>query len=136
MSQENREEIVHAAHEAFSRGDREAFVAVWADECEYQPALERDLAGDEGIFRGHDGIRRWWQGMWEAFSEWSSEVHEVRDAGEQVLVFCTVRARGRESGAVIEAPFFQLVTIRGGKAIASRDFSDRTEALEAAGLRE
>ena len=40
MPQENAKEIVHQAHEAFSRGDREAFVALWAEECEYQPARD------------------------------------------------------------------------------------------------
>ena len=74
--------------------------------------------------------------MSEAWRNWDSEVHEVRQAGEQVLVFRTVRVRGRVSDVVIEAPFFQLATIRGGKIVASRDFSDRDDALEAAGLSE
>jgi len=134
MPQENAKEIVHEAHEAFSRGDREAFVALWAEECEYQPAMERDIAGEEGVFRGHEGIRRWWQGMADSWKDWESEVHEVHKAGDQVLIACTVRAEGRLSGAAIEAPYFQVTTIRDGKIFASRDFSDRDRALEAAGL--
>jgi hypothetical protein len=56
MPHEEVQEIVYKVHEAFSRGEREAFVALWPEECEYQPALERDIVGEEGIFRGHDGI--------------------------------------------------------------------------------
>lgn len=134
MPQESAEEIAYKAHEAFSRGDREAFVALWAEECEYQPALERDIAGEEGVFRGHDGIRRWWQGMSDSWRDWESEVHDVHDAGDHVLIVCTVRAEGRLSGAAIEARFFQVATVRDGRIFASRDFSDRDRALEAAGL--
>ena len=136
MSEEDAKEIVRKAHESFSRSDREAFVALWAEECEYQPAIERDIFGNENTFRGHDGIRSWWHGMSEAWADWDSEVHDVQDAGDQVLISCTVRARGRVSGVAIDAPFFQVATIRAGRIIASRDFSDREQALEAAGLSE
>ena len=115
MPQGNAKEIVHKAHEAFSRGDREAFVALWDEECEYQPAMERDIAGEEVVFRGHEGIRRWWQGMADSWRDWESEVHEVHEAGDQVLTACTVRAEGRLSGVAIEAPYFQVGTIRDGK---------------------
>jgi ketosteroid isomerase-like protein len=136
MSEEDVEAIIRRAHEAFNRRDREAFVALWTEDCEFRPALEREIEGDEGVFLGHDGIRRWWQAMSEAWKELESGVHEVRAAGEQALAFVTVRGRGRLSDAVIEGQFFQLVTVRGGKVLASRDFSDRAEALEAAGLSE
>jgi ketosteroid isomerase-like protein len=136
MSEENVEAIIHKAHEAFNRRDQEAWVACWAEDCEWRPALERGIEGDEGVFRGHDGLRRWWQAMSEAWKELESEVHEVRAAGEQALAFVTVRGRGRLSDVVIEGQFFELVTVRGGKVLASRDFSDRAEALKAAGLSE
>jgi hypothetical protein len=58
----------------------------------------------------------------------------VREAGERVLVFITLRARGRTSDAMIEAPFVHLATVRDARIVASRDFSDREQALEAAGL--
>jgi len=85
MPQENAKEIVYKAHEAFSRGDREAFVALWAEDCEYQPAMERDIAGEEGVFRGHEGIRRWWQGMADSWRDWESEVHDVHKAVTKFL---------------------------------------------------
>jgi ketosteroid isomerase-like protein len=45
-------------------------------------------------------------------------------------------SEGRVSGVTIEARFFQVATIRAGKILLLRDFSDRDQALEAAGLRE
>jgi putative inorganic carbon (hco3(-)) transporter len=104
------------------------------EECESQPALEQHIAGAEDIFRGQDGIRRWWREMHEAWSEWESETHQVRKAGDQVLVSCAVRAQGRQSGATIEAPLFQVTRIRAGMIVASRGLSDRDQALRAVGL--
>ncbi len=57
-------------------------------------------------------------------------------AGDVVFVSCTLRAQGRLSGAVIEAPFFQVASVQGGKVTASRDFSNRQAALRAADLSE
>ena len=124
------------AHAAFSRGDVEGFVSLWSPDCEYQPAMERDLEGADRGYRGHDGIRRWWREMAETWDERRSEVHEVRAAGEEVLISVTVHATGKASGAVVAAPFFQVATIRDGKIVRSLDFADRAEALQAAGLRE
>jgi ketosteroid isomerase-like protein len=134
MPEASPEEVVRQAHEAVNDGDLEAFVACWTEDCEYRPSLEGDIEGEERVFRGHDGIRRWWQGMSEAWSEWHTEVHDVREASERVLVFITLRGRGRTSEAMIEAPFVHLATVRDGTIVASRDFSDREQALEAAGL--
>jgi ketosteroid isomerase-like protein len=46
------------------------------------------------------------------------------------------RGRGRGSGIEVEGRFFQVLTIKGGKAVRWEEFSDRAQALEAAGLRE
>jgi hypothetical protein len=136
MSRDSVEEVVRRAHEAFSRGDRDAFVVFWAEECEYQPAWERYMGGDEVIFRGHDGIRRWWQDMSDAWADWRTDVHEIRQTGDQVLNRITLRAKGRLSGAAMEQAFSQVVTIREGKIVSCRDFADHDQALEACGLRD
>jgi ketosteroid isomerase-like protein len=135
MSQESIEALIRSGHDAFNRGDLDAFIDVWDEECEYQPAWELDMAGEDS-FRGHEGIRRWWQEMSDAWSDWETEVHEVRAVGDQVFISVTLRARGRLSGARMEATFFQAITLRAGKVLTLREFADRRTALEAAGLRE
>src|SRR5438270_59350 len=90
MSQESAKELVRRGHEAFNRGDREAFVACWTADCEYRPSLEQAIEGDENVFRGHDGIRRWWQSISEAWSDFSTEVHDIRDAGDNRLLISVV----------------------------------------------
>jgi ketosteroid isomerase-like protein len=44
--------------------------------------------------------------------------------------------RGRESGADVGFDYRPVSTVRGGKVVRDHWFTDRSEALEAAGLRE
>jgi ketosteroid isomerase-like protein len=58
------------------------------------------------------------------------------DLGDDVLVLGRMTARTRRGGPEIERPLDLIVTLREEKIIRVRVFSDRAEALEAAGLRE
>ena len=48
----------------------------------------------------------------------------------------TLRGRGKQSGAGTTWEFWQVWTFRDGKAVQGRGFTNREEALEAAGLSE
>ncbi len=135
MSQENVE-IVRRAIDAFNRRDLAAWLAEWDARCEYRPAMERVMAGDDDSFRGHEGLRRWWQEMSDAWSYWHDEVHEIRPIADRVFMSITLRGKGRTSGVEIEAPFFLVGTIREGKLLSSCDYADREQALAALGLEE
>jgi ketosteroid isomerase-like protein len=133
MSQENVD-VVKRTLDAFNRRNLDAWLAGWDAQCEYQPAMERDMAGDDDGFRGHQGLRRWWQQMSDAWSYSHSEVHDIRPVADRVLASVTFRATGRASGAEMDASFFLVGTIRSGKILSSRDYADRAEALKAVGL--
>jgi ketosteroid isomerase-like protein len=77
---ESWESMFRRAHDAFNRGDREAFVAIWHEQCEYRPAVESDLQGSEGVYRGHDGIRRWWNTIHADLSELKTRIEQVHDS--------------------------------------------------------
>jgi len=46
------------------------------------------------------------------------------------------RARGHGSGVEIDALFYEIYTLRDGRIVRMDEFTDRSEALEAAGLSE
>ena len=48
----------------------------------------------------------------------------------------TVRGRGKHSGVETSLELWGVWTVRGGRAVRWQGFTHRTEALEAAGLRE
>ena len=64
------------------------------------------------------------------------ETEEIRDCGEHVLVVVRENARGKASGAVVDARIYQVMTFREGRVLRYQEFYDETQALEAVGLRE
>jgi ketosteroid isomerase-like protein len=120
--------------EALNRRDVEAIVAMWDEDAEFRPIM----AGLEGtVYRGHEGIRKWLAGLfedWEVFEAYSERFH---DLGDRVLAFGRWHACGRNSGIVLDVDTAAwLVRVREGKVLWWQTFTDRAEALEAAGLSE
>jgi ketosteroid isomerase-like protein len=132
MSQDNVE-IALAAVDAWNRGDREAWMALWDKEAEFYP-LRAQLEGE--AYLGHDGLERF---LTEMTKEWEGvrfEIEETRAAGVQVVGIGRFRARGRASGVDLNVPLGVFARLRRGKIIYTRLFSEPVDALEAAGLRE
>jgi uncharacterized protein len=86
--------------------------------------------------RGHDAVRTslaHWKAEWEDY-EVIPEAYV--DAGDSVVVTVHLSGRGRGSGVEIDARFYDVYTLRDGKIVRMDQFSDRSEALAAAGLSE
>jgi ketosteroid isomerase-like protein len=130
MSKENVE-LVRRVFDAFNGRDIGAFLELLDPDVEWVPIL----AVLEGrVYRGHEEVRRWIRDLntdWEFFQVY---YEELRDLGDRVLVSGHWRARGRASGVAVENPGTYLYEIKGGKVVSMRTFTDRSEALEAAGL--
>jgi ketosteroid isomerase-like protein len=132
MSQENVD-LARKGYEAFARGDLDAVFELFDPEIEAHDPPEMP---DAAIHRGHEAVRRDWEQTYELFEDFSIEVQETIDCGDDVVVFLHYRGRGTESGAEVEASMAHVWTTRDGKAIRLRQFLDREQALEAVGLSE
>jgi ketosteroid isomerase-like protein len=133
MSQENVE-LVGRAYEAFNRGDLEGMVADAAPEFEY--VATGAIPGAGGVYGGTEQFRQFVDRWWGEFHAPRVEIHELIDAGDQVLASLTFRGRGKQSGVETNWGLWQLWTLRDGKAARGQGFTSRDEALEAAGLSE
>jgi ketosteroid isomerase-like protein len=133
MSQENVE-IVLRIQEAVARGDVDGFLAEVHPDGEYRAAIQQAMEGDDGVIRGHEGLRRWLGDLHDLYEELETQVLEVRDVGDQVVIAFVVRGRGRGSGVTLEQPLAQVVTLEDGKAINVRDYFSADEAFEAVEL--
>ena len=58
MSQENVD-LVLQMHTAVMEGDLEALLAGVHPNAEYRAATQQAIEGEGSVFRGHDGLRRW-----------------------------------------------------------------------------
>jgi ketosteroid isomerase-like protein len=137
MSQQNVD-LVMALHDAFNRGDLDSLLSNWAPECEYRAAMTQVVEGEAGVFRGHDGLRRWWNDLRDYYDDLSTEVLEARDLGEQVLLVFLIRGRAKGSGLFLPEgnELAQVSTVHEGKVTEARDYLSRAEGLEAVGLSE
>jgi ketosteroid isomerase-like protein len=133
MSEENVE-VVRNALAAFEAADVERLIQCTDPQVEFEP----HLALVEGNYRrGYDGIREF---MADAFPRPEVSVRiehrDFRDLGDRVLASGTFYIEGGESGVDYEAPFAILATVREGRIVHLKDYVNRTDALEAAGLSE
>jgi ketosteroid isomerase-like protein len=137
MSQENVE-IARRACEAAWRRPKPDFATLNAlAHPEHEMFTVQSLV-EGGGYRGAQGFREWLASWNEMFGEdWAGSVEQARAVdAEQVLVTGWMRARGQRGGVPVEQEFWILMRLRDGKVTRSAVYTDRNQALEAAGLRE
>lgn len=131
MSQENVD-AVRSTFEAFQRRDLNAFLGCFDPEVEYR-SLVLEV---EGVYRGHEGIRRWWEGVLTVFPDWSPRIEDSRELGGRVLSRVRAEGAGTGSGISHDRDIWHLAEVRDGRLRWSAFFRTEDEAVEAAGLRE
>jgi ketosteroid isomerase-like protein len=136
MSRENVE-IVRRGYEAMNSGDIKTALSM------FDPDVEVHLAEDAGTvmgldfertYRGVEGFLSFLAQLSEAWEEFRWEPEEFADAGENVVVFIRMKAKGRASGIEIEQPMAHLCAVRDGRLVRHETFWERSAALEAAGI--
>lgn len=119
----------------------EQIVAAW-NERDWEAAeslCDPDIVADysrrlieSGVYQGHHGMRASRLLLLEPWTDASVEVEDAVVIGDKVVALMRVRARGKTSGAEVEARFADLWTIRAGAALRLEYFGNRDEAIAAA----
>jgi ketosteroid isomerase-like protein len=129
MSRENVE-IVRQMWDAFLGDDPGSGLSF----CD--PEIEWDGTNlpDGKVARGHEAIVEHAMGWAEMWDDWRMQPEQFIDGrGDQVVVL--FRETGRsESGLQMDERHAELYTLRDGKVVYRKGFSDPDEALEAVGL--
>jgi ketosteroid isomerase-like protein len=128
MSRENVE-IFRRLVEAVNRGDVEEVLRCMDPAIEFIPKR----AAVQGVYHGHEGVREYLGDTAENFDVFQVNNEEIRDLGDRVVAFDTLRIRGKESGVEVAVPTAIVATFRDGKIARFEDFGERSKALEAAG---
>jgi ketosteroid isomerase-like protein len=132
MSQENAElrAMADAAYRALNSGDLDSFLALIAEDVEFTSLV----AESEGTtFRGHEGVRAWWETVRGAFQDPRWEVLDVQGSGARGVT--KLRLAGTLAGVELAQTMWQAAKLRDGKLIWWAYFRSEPEALEAMGLR-
>jgi ketosteroid isomerase-like protein len=126
-------ENTRGALEAFNRRDPEAYIAYVREDYEWRPFLFAAVEG--GVYRGHEGVRKWFANLDESFESFSLEVSEMRDLGDRLLVTGTLHVRGRGSGVPVESAVGIVADVDSdGLARRGVAFTSQAEALAYAGI--
>ena len=129
MSQQNVEIVRRAIEATTLPADLETALAHADPEIVWNPAEEAPGQG-HGAVRKH--LRRWetdWQDL-------RTVPEKFLDAGDRVVVTIHFAGRGRGSGIDVDVRLYEVWTVREGKAVRMDEFTERADALEAAGLAE
>ncbi len=133
MSQESVESraLAEAAVYALNSEDLDAFLALTVEDVEFTSMI----AEAEGtIFRGHAGVREWWETVRGAFQEPRWEVLDLQASGDRGVG--KIRITGTLAGAEVAQTMWQAVRLREGKLSWWGFYRTEHEALEAVGLGE
>ena len=125
--------MVRAGFDALSRGDWDALGELLDPEVEWQTTGQ---FVEGGVYRGHDGVREFLTTLGGEFDDFRAEAGSITDAGDVVVVETRGSGVGKQSGAQVEIEFTILVDLTEGRVTRLRNFVDRGNALEAAGLEE
>jgi ketosteroid isomerase-like protein len=131
MSQENVE-IVRQGYERFAASG-EVVEDLTTDDLMWNMSNFHGWP-EQQVYEGIDGVQaflREWMGAWE---DWELEVEALLDAGDMVVALVHQRGRSKAAGMPVEMSFAQVWTVRDGLQTRMDMYSDREEALKAAGL--
>jgi ketosteroid isomerase-like protein len=135
MSQEKIDEqnveFVLEGYRRFNAGERVPPLWFFTPDAEYHAAREDP---DSAIHRGLDAVRRQYAAWVESYPDLTVEPLEAAGNGDKVFLWVRFSGHGGGSGAPVEMELGHVVTMRDGKVFRIAEYSDRAEALEAAGL--
>jgi ketosteroid isomerase-like protein len=133
MSQENVR-VVKAALDAWPRG-LAALSEHWTEDIDHR-AIEGSL-DDSGPLHGKEAVLAYLQDWFDMFDDLTLEPLEVIDAGgDRVVAVLRFGGRAKLSGVATDITFATVYTVRDGKIARGREYANRAEAVDAAGLSE
>jgi ketosteroid isomerase-like protein len=92
------------------------------------------VAADQGIYRGREGIRDYFEEVWDVAATFAFEVEDAVEVDDRVVVTLGVRVVGASSGAEYMQTYGAVWRIVDGRAAEIRLYPDPTQARRAAEL--
>jgi ketosteroid isomerase-like protein len=127
-------ELARQVMDALSRRDLAGLIAFADPEIEWHSFFAE--LGEEGVYRGHDGTRRYVSDLNDAWEIVRADVDDGVGVGDVAVLVGRIHYRGKGSGAETESSAGWMLKFRNGKVLCFRAFREPEEALQAVGLRE
>jgi ketosteroid isomerase-like protein len=125
-------EVVRRSVSALAAGDWQRVFETWDPQIEWN--FERE-AVISGLHRGRDQVRAALSSFMTEWQDFAVEIEDVIGADpERVIMFLHLTGHGRGSGVPLDFRIANIFTIRGRRIVNVKEYFDREQALEAAGL--
>ena len=125
---ESPAELTRRAHETFNGRDLDGFLALMADDVEIESRLTRI---DGQPHRGQEGARRWWSQGLEVFPDYRTEISEVEEHGDGVVLKMRALGRGAYSDTPLDDTIWLAARWQAGRCVWWGTYDSREDALEA-----
>lgn len=120
----------HDLYAALNRGDRDAALALLAEDVEI---LASDVRGEVSLTHGHDAVRRWWAELEAARGRVRLYVSEAREIDARAVCAVAVATQLPRGTLDVAATVWTVVGLDEGGLIASSwSYATEGEALAAA----
>ena len=118
---------VRSSYDAFHRRDLDEFLSYHESDVEFK-SLVLEV---EGVYRGHDGLRAWWENVVDVFPNWMPQIEDAREAGDRVLLRVRLEGHGTGTGIDLDRHAWNVVEVHDGRITSSAFFRTEEEALHA-----
>ena len=125
MSGENADLVREIYRWASERGEMERGLALLAEDVDLDVSA---VSADQTIYQGPEGVRRYFEEVWEVADTFAFDVEEAVEVGDRVAVTLRVRVVGAGSGVEVEQTYGAVWRIVDGKATEIRLFPEPAEA--------
>jgi uncharacterized protein len=122
-------DLVRRNHDAYNRRDLETYLDTVAPDVVFQ---SRFSGLNQRVYRGHDGVRRYFEELDEIWSSYEMRLERVLEVGDLVIALFQLQAVGRESGLELQEQSGVVFTLADGKVVAIDAFASHADALDAA----
>ena len=129
MSQENVE-LVHRFYERLNSGDVEGVIEL-CDAGFVMDMSERVFNPDR--YEGHDGIRRFYGDVMDAWERYQWDIEETREDADVVVALLHCHGHSRD-GPEVDWRVAWLFRFEEGTPVFLRFYRERSDALDAAGM--
>ncbi|MDQ6810738.1 MAG: nuclear transport factor 2 family protein [Actinomycetota bacterium] len=127
-------ETVRRGFEAFNSGEIGRILAF--AHPDFEAIVPPELSAEPDTYRGHEGIRRYFESFKDVMEEIHFQAERFWEAGDSVVADVRLTARGRETAIPVEQHIAQVWTMRDGMALRVQTYVSLSQALGAVGLRQ
>jgi ketosteroid isomerase-like protein len=125
-------ELVRRANDAFNRRDVDAWLSFYSPDIVYRPVPSFT---DSQERRGLGAMRRFMEEWHDAWAEdYTTEAESIREYGDVVIALLRFSGHAKASGVEVAGGIFEVYGFHDGKIVSVEDFTDRADALRAAGV--